>query len=120
MADDAADIATILDHLGLDEFVTLGWSGGGPRSLACAAMLPGPLPRRGLRASAWCLRTEYDGDFPAGMGEENIEEFDAPRGRTAGADGAGSRSTPRALHRDAADEVATRSGRSPRRSTGPP
>ena len=40
VADDATDVATILDHLGYDRFVTVGWSGGGPRSLACAALLP--------------------------------------------------------------------------------
>jgi pimeloyl-ACP methyl ester carboxylesterase len=40
VADDATDTATILDHLGLDQFVTVAWSGGGPRGLACAAMLP--------------------------------------------------------------------------------
>src|SRR5262245_26773670 len=41
VADDAADAIAVLDHLGLDEFVTLGWSGGGPRALACAALYPG-------------------------------------------------------------------------------
>ena len=76
VADDARDTASILDRLGLGEFVTLGWSGGGPRALACAAVLPdrclaatcgvGPVPF-----------TEYDGDFRAGMGVENVEEFGA-------------------------------------------
>ena len=40
VADVAEDIAAILDHRGHTDFVTLGWSGGGPHSLACAAMLP--------------------------------------------------------------------------------
>src|SRR5579864_2403929 len=35
----AADIAAILDRLGASEFVTIGWSGGGPHALACAALL---------------------------------------------------------------------------------
>ena len=37
---DASDTAALLDHLGMGEFVTLGWSGGGPRALACAAPRP--------------------------------------------------------------------------------
>ena len=54
--DCAADVAAILDHLGADQFVTAGRSGGGPHALACAALLPdrclaaaslaGPAPRR--------------------------------------------------------------------------
>jgi pimeloyl-ACP methyl ester carboxylesterase len=77
VADDAADVVTILDHLGLDRFVTLGWSGGGPRSLACAALLPG----RCLGAVCGVGLVppeEYDeGDVRDGMGEENVEEFTA-------------------------------------------
>lgn len=76
VADDAADVAVILDHLGLDRFVTLGWSGGGPRSLACAAMLP----ERCLAAVCGVGLVpvaEYDGDVREGMGEENVVEFTA-------------------------------------------
>jgi pimeloyl-ACP methyl ester carboxylesterase len=40
VADDAIDAARILDHLEVDQFVTIAWSGGGPRALACAAVLP--------------------------------------------------------------------------------
>ena len=36
----AADTAEILDQLKLRKFVTVGWSGGGPHALACAALLP--------------------------------------------------------------------------------
>ena len=76
VVDVAADIAAVLDELGADTFVTLGWSGGGPHTLACAAALPGrclaaasiagvaPYPARGL-------------DWLAGMGPENVEEFGA-------------------------------------------
>jgi pimeloyl-ACP methyl ester carboxylesterase len=39
--DAAADTAAILDAIGVDKFVTAGWSGGGPPALACAALLPG-------------------------------------------------------------------------------
>lgn len=76
VADDTTDVVTILDHLGIDRFVTLGWSGGGPRSLACAALLPGrclgAVCGVGLVPPA-----EFDGDVRAGMGEENVEEFTA-------------------------------------------
>lgn len=76
VGDDAADVVTILDHLGLDRFVTLGWSGGGPRSLACAALLPdrclGAVCGVGLAPPV-----EFDGDVRDGMGEENVVEFTA-------------------------------------------
>src|SRR4051794_18740211 len=39
VADVAGDVAAILDAFGLDRFVTIGWSGGGPHALACAALL---------------------------------------------------------------------------------
>jgi len=76
VADAAADVAAVLDALGADTFVTMGWSGGGPHALACAALLPdrcaaatslagvAPYPAEGL-------------DWLAGMGTENVEEFSA-------------------------------------------
>src|SRR4051794_22036961 len=39
-ADAAADVAAILDALGVERFATYGASGGGPHALACAAVLP--------------------------------------------------------------------------------
>ena len=41
IANAAHDTAALLDALGMDEFVSLGISGGGPHVLACAALLPG-------------------------------------------------------------------------------
>ena len=82
VADAAADTASILDVLGLDRFVTIGWSGGGPHALACAALLP---DRCEAAASlAGVAPFDADGlDFLAGMGEENVEEFGAAaRSRT--------------------------------------
>lgn len=76
VADDAADTATILDHLGHDEFVTLGWSGGGPRALACAAMLPGRC-RAATCGVGIAPKAEFDGDIRDGMGRENVEEYTA-------------------------------------------
>jgi pimeloyl-ACP methyl ester carboxylesterase len=76
VADDVADAAAVLDRLGLGGFVTLGWSGGGPRALACAALLPG----RCLAAAsgAGVAPVGVQGlEFVAGMGPENIDEFEA-------------------------------------------
>jgi pimeloyl-ACP methyl ester carboxylesterase len=76
VADDASDTATILDHLGHDDFVTLGWSGGGPRALACAAMLPERC-RAAVCGVGIAPRAEFDGDLRDGMGEENVQEYTA-------------------------------------------
>jgi pimeloyl-ACP methyl ester carboxylesterase len=40
VADCAADVAAIADHLGAERFLVSGWSGGGPHALATAALLP--------------------------------------------------------------------------------
>jgi pimeloyl-ACP methyl ester carboxylesterase len=76
VGDVAADVAAVLDALGLDTFVTAGWSGGGPHSLACAALLPG----RCLAAASIAGVAPHDAtglDWTAGMGPENVAEFGA-------------------------------------------
>jgi pimeloyl-ACP methyl ester carboxylesterase len=82
VADAATDIEAVLDAVGAQEFVTLGWSGGGPHALAAGALLPercravavlagvAPYPAHGI-------------DWFAGMGEDNVHEFAAA---LAGAD----------------------------------
>ena len=40
VADAAGDVEAIVDALGIERFLTLGASGGGPHALACAALLP--------------------------------------------------------------------------------
>ena len=83
VADAAADVTTILDGLGAGPFVTVGWSGGGPHALACAALLPG----RCLAAAslAGVAPAQAAGlDWMAGMGPENVDEFGAAQqGRDA-------------------------------------
>jgi pimeloyl-ACP methyl ester carboxylesterase len=76
IADDVDDSVTILDHLGIHEFITLGWSGGGPRALACAALLPGRC--RAAATLAGVAPFDAEGlDWSAGMGPENVEDFEA-------------------------------------------
>jgi pimeloyl-ACP methyl ester carboxylesterase len=76
VADVAADTAAVLDALGAEAFVTVGWSGGGPHALACAAELPG----RCLAAASIAGVAPYRApglDWLAGMGPENVKEFGA-------------------------------------------
>jgi pimeloyl-ACP methyl ester carboxylesterase len=76
VADAASDVDAVLARLRIDEFVTAGWSGGGPHALACAALLP----VRCLAAAtiAGVAPSDSPGlDWLAGMGQENVEEFGA-------------------------------------------
>jgi len=76
VADVAGDVASVLDGLRADTFLTAGWSGGGPHALACAALLPG----RCLAAASIAGVAPYGApglDWMAGMGKENVEEFGA-------------------------------------------
>ena len=76
IVDDVADSVAILDHLGTAEFVTLGWSGGGPRALACGAELPG----RCLAVATLAGVAPKDGeglDWFDGMAPENRAEYAA-------------------------------------------
>lgn len=68
------DTRSVLDAFDRDEYVSVGWSGGGPHALACAA-LDAPRCRK-----AWSLAgvapTDVDFDWTEGMGPENVEEFE--------------------------------------------
>jgi pimeloyl-ACP methyl ester carboxylesterase len=73
MVDDVADSAELLAALGVDRFLTMGWSGGGPRALGCAALLPGCLAAASIAGIA---PHDADGlDWLAGMAEENVAEY---------------------------------------------
>jgi len=74
VADVAADAHEVLDALGHDSFVTIGWSGGGPHALACAALMPGRCRGAAIIAGVAPFRAEGL-DWTHGMGPENIEEF---------------------------------------------
>lgn len=70
----AGDVAAVLDAIGADRFVTIGFSGGGPHGLACAASLPD----RCLAAASVAGLAPYgvdDLDWFAGMDESNRERF---------------------------------------------
>ena len=76
VVDVVEDSAAVLDSIGAERCYVIGWSGGGPHALACAARMPervvavatiggvAPYPADGL-------------DWAAGMGAENLEEFEA-------------------------------------------
>lgn len=76
VADATDDVTVILDHLGVDRFVALGWSGGGPHALACAALLPD----RCVAAATIAGVAPWEAaglDWLAGQGAENQEEWAA-------------------------------------------
>lgn len=76
IADCARDVAAIADALAVERFCVWGISGGGPHALAAAALLPD----RVAAAAALASVAPYDGeglDFTAGMGEQNVSEFEA-------------------------------------------
>ena len=76
VADAAGDVAAVLDALGAEQFVSAGWSGGGPHALACAALLP----ERCLGAASIAGVAPHDAgglDWLAGMAGENVAEFGA-------------------------------------------
>jgi pimeloyl-ACP methyl ester carboxylesterase len=76
VADAAEDVVSLLDALGVGEFVTFGWSGGGPHALACAALLPDRC--RAAATLASIAPPDAEGlDLVEGMDQENVEEFGA-------------------------------------------
>lgn len=75
-ADDVVESVVVLDHLGVGEFLTMGWSGGGPRALACAALLPERC--RAAASVAGVAPYHAEGlDWFDGMAEENHAEYHA-------------------------------------------
>jgi pimeloyl-ACP methyl ester carboxylesterase len=75
------DIRELLDSFGIIDFISIGWSGGGPHALATTAMhgSKGAITLAGVGAYG-----VSDLDFLAGMGPENEEEFgEALKGEAA-------------------------------------
>lgn len=48
ICDISADLAALMDHLGIDRFIALGFSGGAPFALACAAHMPQRIAALGI------------------------------------------------------------------------
>ncbi len=73
VADIAEDVRTIADALGIERFAVTGRSGGGPHSLACAALLP----ERVIRCAAVVAVAPFDADgldWFAGQTAGNVRE----------------------------------------------
>jgi pimeloyl-ACP methyl ester carboxylesterase len=75
------DIRELLDSFGIRDFISIGWSGGGPHALATSTM-PG---NKGVITLAGVAAFGVDDlDFLAGMGPENEVEFgEALKGEAA-------------------------------------
>lgn len=76
VADCIRDVVAIADALGYDRFYSVGGSGGGPHSIACAALLPDRVIAAASIASPAPVAAEGL-DWTAGMGEENVTELAA-------------------------------------------
>jgi pimeloyl-ACP methyl ester carboxylesterase len=76
VADVSADVDAVLAALEIEQFVTFGWSGGGPHALACAALMGDGC--RGAAILAGVAPFDASGlDWVDGMGAENLAEFGA-------------------------------------------
>ena len=72
----AADVAELADALGIGTFLSIGRSGGGPHSIACAALLP----ERCLAATALVTIAPWGAtglDWFDRMSQLNLDEFGA-------------------------------------------
>jgi pimeloyl-ACP methyl ester carboxylesterase len=82
-AEDASDLAKAL---GLKKLLVWGISGGGPHSIACAALLPGLVVAAAALASPapYVPFTAEGNDWYAGMSSDNVSEYQtALKGRDA-------------------------------------
>ena len=76
VASAVSDSVELLDQLGIDEFYSVGGSGGGPHSIACAALQPDRC--RAVAALVTIAPWGAPGlDFYADMAQINLDEFAA-------------------------------------------
>jgi pimeloyl-ACP methyl ester carboxylesterase len=78
VVDVAVDAREVLDALEVETAVAVGYSGGGPHVLACAAMLPERFRAVAVLAGvAPRVESAPDMDWFAGQGQDNIDEHRA-------------------------------------------
>jgi pimeloyl-ACP methyl ester carboxylesterase len=78
VAEVADDVAVLLDHLQVERCLVAGWSGGGPHALATGTLLPSRV--LGVLSIASVVPDGLaDLELTAGMGEQNVEEFELAR-----------------------------------------
>jgi pimeloyl-ACP methyl ester carboxylesterase len=78
VSDVVLDAVEVLDSLGVESAVTIGWSGGGPHTLACGALRPDRFRAVGVIAGvAPYAESRGSLDWLAGMGQDNLDEFGA-------------------------------------------
>jgi hypothetical protein len=75
VADAAAGVTAILDHLGAGSFVTAGWSGGRPARTGLCGAAARALPGRNVGRRDSAARQRWAG--LARQGPENVQEFTA-------------------------------------------
>jgi len=76
VGDFASDTSAVARALGIERFCVYGASGGGPHAIGCAALVGDQV----IAAASLCSPIPLDIDaetWMAGMGQDNIEEFDA-------------------------------------------
>ena len=76
IADVVGDTEAVADAFGAERFLVFGESGGGPYALGCAALLPA----RVIAAVSMSGPAPFNAeglDFMAGMGQDNIDEYNA-------------------------------------------
>jgi pimeloyl-ACP methyl ester carboxylesterase len=76
VADEAAISAAIVDRLGDERFFTIGWSGGGPVALACAALMPDRV-RAALALASLAPHAEVGPDWESFYTPELLAEWKA-------------------------------------------
>jgi pimeloyl-ACP methyl ester carboxylesterase len=72
VADIGADVRSLVDHLKIERFIALGYSGGGPFALACAHQMPERIRALGIVSGVGPVALNGDSQ---GMHESNRKKF---------------------------------------------
>jgi len=74
VADAAGDVQAIAEDLGIERLAIWGFSGGGPYTLACAALLP-DLVAAAATVGSVAPREAPGLDYFTGMGQDNVDDI---------------------------------------------